>query len=517
MKNTFFIIYITAKLKTMKQQWMTLVWGVMVLLFSSCGDTKIKHDSKNELRPPAYPLVTIDPYTSGWAFSDCLYDAPVKHWTGKDFPLIGVAKVDGQVYRFMGAEDAEFTTLAGTSEQSLWSGKYTTRKPADGWQNPGFNDHSWKEGEAAFGTMDSEPTARTQWGEEHIWVRRIIHITDDLQGRKVYLDYSHDDDAVIYINGIKVVDTGYAWKKHVVTKLPEEVVATLKPGENLIAASCRNRAHGGLLDFGLAVEKEGQRSFVQIARQLSVEIQPMQTLYKFACGPVNLDLTFTAPLFMDDLELMARPVNYISYTVASTDGQKHAVELYFEASPQWAVDLAGQPSTAESFVDENLVFLKTGSRDQKVLAKKGDDVRIDWGYFYLAADKENTQYATGSSRELRKSFVEGKLSATGTDGYDRLALVRSLGETKVSEGHLLIGYDDIYSVQYFGENLRPYWNRSGNETIVSQFHKAEREYDVLMTKAIAFDNQLMREATEAGGPQVCGTLCIGPSTGYCCP
>lgn len=101
---------------------MTLVWGVMVLLFSSCGDTKIKHDSKNKLRPPAYPLVTIDPYTSGWAFSDCLYDAPVKHWTGKDFPLIGVAKVDGQVYRFMGAEDAEFTTLAGTSEQSLWSG-----------------------------------------------------------------------------------------------------------------------------------------------------------------------------------------------------------------------------------------------------------------------------------------------------------------------------------------------------------------------------------------------------------
>ena len=197
--------------------------------------------------------------------------------------------------------------------------------------------------------------------------------------------------------------------------------------------------------------------------------------------------------------MMARPVNYISYTVASTDGQKHAVELYFEASPQCAVDLAGQPSTAESFVDENLVFLKTGSRDQKVLAKKGDDVRIDWGYFYLAADKENTQYATGSSRELRKSFVEGKLSATGTDGYDRLALVRSLGETKVSEGHLLIGYDDIYSVQYFGENLRPYWNRSGNETIVSQFHKAEREYDVLMTKAIAFDNQLMREATEAGG------------------
>ena len=53
----------------------------------------------------------------------------------------------------------------------------------------------------------------------------------------------------------------------------------------------------------------------------------------------------------------------------------------------------------------------------------------------------------------------------------KLALVRSLGETKKADGHLLIGYDDIYSIKYFGENLRPYWNRTGNETIVSQFRK----------------------------------------------
>lgn len=50
------------------------------------------------------PLITIDPYTSGWSFGDNLYDGPVKHWTGKDFPMIGVAKVDGKLYRFMGAE-----------------------------------------------------------------------------------------------------------------------------------------------------------------------------------------------------------------------------------------------------------------------------------------------------------------------------------------------------------------------------------------------------------------------------
>ena len=214
---------------------------------------------------------------------------------------------------------------------------------------------------------------------------------------------------------------------------------------------------------------------------------------------MNLDLTFTAPLFMDNLDLLSRPVNYISYEVTSNDGQSHDVELYFEAGPQWAVDMPVQPSIAESFTDDNLVFLKTGSRDQKVLAKKGDDVRIDWGYFYLAADREDSQCAIGNGQELRKNFCANKLDASKAEGRDRLALVRNLGNTKEAAGHLLIGYDDIYSIQYFGDNLRPYWNRNGNESIVSQFHKAEQEYDILMDKCTAFDNQLMREATEAGG------------------
>ena len=482
----------------MRKQLTTLFFGATAVLLSSCGGAKVQHDSKNELRASAYPLVTIDPYTSGWSFTDHLYDASTKHWTGKDLPLIGVAKVDGQSYRFMGDEDVELITLVETSEQAPWTGKYTTQKPAEGWQNLDFNDAAWKEGEGAFGT-DNEPTAKTEWTTDYIWVRRIVDLPEDATQRKLYLNYSHDDDVIVYVNGVKVVDTGNACKKHVSAKLPAEALAAFKPGKNLIAAYCYKRVGGALLDFGLSYEEEGQRSFEQTAQQISADVQPMQTLYKFACGPVNLDLTFTAPLFMDNLDLLSRPVNYISYEVTSNDGQSHDVELYFEAGPQWAVDMPVQPSIAESFTDDNLVFLKTGSRDQKVLAKKGDDVRIDWGYFYLAADREDSQCAIGNGQELRKNFCANKLDASKTEGRDRLALVRNLGNTKEAAGHLLIGYDDIYSIQYFGDNLRPYWNRNGNESIVSQFHKAEQEYDILMDKCTAFDNQLMREATEAGG------------------
>ena len=481
----------------MRQQLLTLLL-VTASVLCSC-DSPIEQHEKNELRAPAYPLVSIDPYTSAWSFTDNLYDGSVKHWTGKDFPLIGVAKVDGQTYRFMGTEELELKPIVKTSEQGSWTGKYTTQEPANGWETSGFNDAAWKEGEAAFGTQENEHTAKTQWGEEFIWVRRMADISEDLTGKNVYLEYSHDDDVIIYINGIKVVDTGNACKKNVLLKLPEEVVASLKQGENLIAAYCHNRGGNALLDFGLLVELDGYRSFYQTANQTSVDVQAMQTYYTFTCGPVDLNLTFTAPLFMDNLDLMTRPVNYITYEVASNDGKKHQVELYFEVSPQWALDLPHQESVADSFTEGDMLFLRTGSRNQEVLKKKGDDVRIDWGHFYLAAEKENSTYAIGDSKLLRKSFTENKLEAPATGGYDKLALVRSLGETKKAEGHLLIGYDDIYSIQYFGENLRPYWNRKGNETIVSQFQKAEKDYKTQMKNCAAFDKTMMEEATAVGG------------------
>ena len=118
----------------------------VLLCLSSCGNLgKASVEVvKSDLRAPAYPLVTIDPYTSAWSMSDCLYDTPVKHWTGHSFPLLGVLKVDGKPYRFMGDEELELYPVSGTSEQQKWDGKYTTKKPASGWEKAGFNAYVHK-------------------------------------------------------------------------------------------------------------------------------------------------------------------------------------------------------------------------------------------------------------------------------------------------------------------------------------------------------------------------------------
>jgi hypothetical protein len=444
---------------------------IMVLCSTSCNEKAIL---KSNLRPPAYPLITIDPYTSGWSFSDNLYDSPVKHWTGKEFPLLGVLTVDNESFRFMGTEKIELDPVALTAAQGEWVAKYSVSQPADNWMETNFDDSQWKTGKGAFGDTDSEVSAKTLWDKEEIWIRRDVPLTESLKGKNVYLEYSHDDDAIIYINGIEVVNTGNACFKNVELKLSEEVVNSLTEGKNLIAAYCRNRVGPGLLDFGLAVEKEGFRFFENTAVQTSVDVQAMQTHYTFTCGKVDLKLTFTAPLFMDDLDLMSRPVNYISYEITSNDNQPHEIAVLFEASPAWAVDQFTQESTAEAFEEGNLVFVKTGSKSQNILAKQGDDLRIDWGYFYLAAEKENT-------------------------AYDPLKLTQSLGVTPKAQGKIMVGYDDIYSIQYFGENLRPYWNRDNNQTIVGQFQKANEEYAELIKKSDAFDAKLFQETAQAGG------------------
>ncbi|MDR1341682.1 MAG: DUF4965 domain-containing protein [Prevotellaceae bacterium] len=457
-----------------------------VALFTACQPGATER-VPSTLRAPAVPLVTVDPYTSAWSFTDELYGGTVRHWTGADFPLLGVITVDGEDFRFLGKEKPVMEPVAPSSEQQPWDGKYTTAKPGDGWMSENFNDAKWKDGTGAFGTIsrDREATAKTDWIDREIWVRRTVDVHAYYAGKDIYLEYSNDDDAEFYINGQKIIEVECC-NKNKLFKLPDEAVKLLREGKNLIAAHCSNPVANGLIDFGLYVEKEHSIRYGQAAVQQSVDVQATQTHYTFACGKVNLKLTFTAPLLMNRLDLLARPVNYISFDVTSADGQPHDVAISFEASSQWATNTPYQQTVCNGFEQDNLIFVKTGTKEQDILAKKGDDLRIDWGYFYMAAEKSWLSTRWNSSVENSNPLSVVKLE-------------KQVEKTKQFSDKIMLGYDDIYSIQYFGENLRPYWNRSGEENIVSQFQKANSEYAKVIAACSRFDAELMQQAAAAGG------------------
>ncbi len=56
------------------------------------------------LRPPAVPLLPLDPYFSLWSAADRLTDEFPKHWTGSNHSLTGMIRVDGETFRFIGPQ-----------------------------------------------------------------------------------------------------------------------------------------------------------------------------------------------------------------------------------------------------------------------------------------------------------------------------------------------------------------------------------------------------------------------------
>ena len=384
----------------------------------------------SELRAPAYPLVTIDPYASAWSAADHLYGAPVSHWTGKDFPMDGFIAVDGTKYRFMGA---------GKTFQSI-----------------------------------APSTVSGDFESEDMHMERVFTL-DEIPAGKVFVRFANRRPAQFCLNGDLIVDARRTRSSGETLALTDEQKALLKVGENVLSATSNNTRIERILDVELLVEEPAEGL---CAEQTSVNVQATQTHYSFTCGPVQLNLCFTAPFLPNNLELVSRPVNYISYKVESLDGAKHDVQMSIAADAKgWCVNTPDQEVMTELVDIPGFAAVRGGSIDQNILGRSGDDVRIDWGYLYLAGAQNSEASALGS----------------------QLQLCDKLGDVKAAEGHWLIAYDDLYSVQYFEQNLRPYWNRGGDSSIELQLALAEKDYAPLMDKCAAFDREMFAEATVKGG------------------
>ncbi len=143
------------------------------------------------------------------------------------------------------------------------------------------------------------------------------------------------------------------------------------------------------------------------ATQTALDVQATQSAYRFSAGGVNLTVIFTNPLLLDDLELLSRPAGYITFEVASADGKPHAVELYFDATAEWAVNQPKQQVVWRRADVAGLDAMQVGSKDQRTLATKGDNVRIDWGHLYVAVPQAAAKCVIAADAVAREAFVNG--------------------------------------------------------------------------------------------------------------
>lgn len=446
-------------------------------------------------KAPSYPLITHDPYFSIWSFSDTLTSTPTKHWTGTDHPLTGLIKVDGKLFRFMGNKSVEYETVLPASDEKSYEAKYTESQPAENWMQPDFNESGWKTGKGAFG--DNETRAGTQWRSDDIWMRRTFSLSS-ADVNQLHLKLQHDDNVQVFINGTSVYDVkGFTGK---FVYIPVRNV--LKKGKNVLAVHVKNTAGGQWLDAGLVQVAKTQTDKAELAVQQSVKLTSTKTAYTFQAAGVQLNIAFLSPLLMSDLDLLARPVSYFTAEVVSRDGKQHDVQLFVGASTSIAVNTPSQLVTAKQFGHEGLSMLKAGTKEQPVLQKKGDDLRIDWGYMYVAVPASSSikQYIT-PSRDAITSFQNNKAGTVSAEGKG-LSLNTVLSFNKVGSSPkrqtLLFAYDDIYCIQYFKQNLKAWWKKDG-QTIEKVLAAANADYKKVAEKCAAFDKQLFDDAVAAGG------------------
>jgi hypothetical protein len=246
-------------------------------------------------------------------------------------------------------------------------------------------------------------------------------------------------------------------------------------------------------------------------KQQSVEVLPTRTVYNFAGRGVQVRLTFTTPALPDDLDILSRPTTYVNCAVKSTDKKTHEVQFYFDAAGELSTNEGDQQVTGEAVSMSNANGLKIGSVQQHVLGKSGDDLRIDWGYLYVAASHDaNPTVGFGDATTLRDAFAESgpmvinkhpaEFPVAARDVVAAVAMpLGSVGEQEVSR-YALIAYDDLYSIEYMTKKLRPYWRKDGWEA-KDLIEAAVKEHDALETRCAKFDAELIGDLFAAGGQQ----------------
>ncbi len=243
--------------------------------------------------------------------------------------------------------------------------------------------------------------------------------------------------------------------------------------------------------------------------QTNLQVTPTRSIYDFEDTGVHVTLTFMTPSLPHDLDILTRPVTYLTWAVRSVDGIAHTVSLYDSVSGLLAVNTPDQKIEWQRESMGSLTALRAGTPKQGYFDISGDDARLDWGYAYAAAPTAQATAAVGANDTLLAGFAangalpgadDTQMPRAANDDQPVLAFDFDLGKVGAApvSRHLMVGYDEVYEIKYFGRRLRPYWRRNG-ATPSDLFQAAERDYPSLTQRCQAFDQELTADATTTGG------------------
>ena len=188
--------------------------------------------------------------------------------------------------------------------------------------------------------------------------------------------------------------------------------------------------------------------------QKSLAVRPTQTVYAFADGALNVTLTWSTAKLPENLDWFSRPVTYVTARVSGAKDWRIKVEI----SPALATNDDRAQMVTNVTTVAGLPAVSIGRREQKPLSYSGDRIRCDWGYAWLVGPSA----------------------------------------PKDGEAHFMLAYDDVKSLQFFGDALDAWWRRGGM-AFESMLERAEADRAAILARLDEFDGELERDLVRLGG------------------
>lgn len=225
----------------------------------------------------------------------------------------------------------------------------------------------------------------------------------------------------------------------------------------------------------------GDKEFHQILPQISLDVTATATTYTFENDKVRLCCRFTSPLILSDPLLVSRPCTYIDFMVEKKNADNVKLDFIVSADlvRQEKDEVAGFAGTFK----QDFSYASMGRMRQQPLGSSGDHTTIDWGYVYLAGNDKSTITYDAANEAIRCQAADLN------------------GQTT-----LILAYDDLASINYFGEWRKAYWT-TRYKTILEAISAAFADQKKVCKQASEIDCEIEAKAKKIGGDEY-AFLCV---------
>lgn len=234
------------------------------------------------------------------------------------------------------------------------------------------------------------------------------------------------------------------------------------------------RLKGWLLVDGKKHVFMGERIGDSFLPQTAVEVTATATQYTFENEKLVLTCRFTSPLLLDDPVLVSRPCTYIDVTVTKKMPCHVRVELAVTSD---LVRTGKDPLTGFRGRFTDFAYAMMGRAVQQPLSGSDDRTTINWGYVYLACREQ------GSQLHFDQGGQQLFLSTVPEDG-------KTLS--------MILAYDDLLSINYFGQWRKAYWTQT-YATILDAIGAAFADRESVLHRCDTLDKEIEEKATAIGG------------------